>query len=578
MSAAAALRGLLRRRALLLRPALGLLDASGCRRGSEADRLLHWQRRSSHCEELRKAASGQGHRAAGSIVSSSLQEWRDRWWRREHDIGVSTLSGSCHGAPNRRAAAIEASSSPVEAVVHEAGNADNRQSHTLTDPRKSIERNFLDSLCLLRSAASSPSQHTRAPITMVHGLRGAGIVPMARAYSTVVKGSTADTRHSERHPHRMVAKDHSQRAVVVALWCNFLVFCLKAGVWLATQSSVMAAEAVHSLADVANQSLLWYGLVSSNRAPDLEHPYGYSKERFIWALVSATGIFCLGSGVTIMHGLHSLWNPEPVMNMYMAALVLGGSVLMEGASLQMAFRAVQAGAKAEGMTFRDYLWRSGDPAAVAVMMEDGAAVTGCVIAAASLLAVELTGNPVWDGVGSIAIGGLLGAVAAFLIQRNRRALLGQSMEPSDIRKIIALLRKDPVVDNVWDCKSEVMGPGTYRFKAEIDFNGIIIVQRHLRRVGKDVLYNQVRSAVSKSGDEELDQVMAHYGEEVVTALGSEVDRLEKEIKGLVPEVLHVDIETSNPRAPPPYERVYVVMASCMDATFCNLPPYGMSGY
>eukprot|EP00850_Spirogloea_muscicola_P014197 SM000100S09424 [mRNA] locus=s100:235772:239124:- [translate_table: standard] len=413
------------------------------------------------------------------------------------------------------------------------------------------------------------------------------------AYSTVVKGSTADTRHSERHPHRMVAKDHSQRAVVVALWCNFLVFCLKAGVWLATQSSVMAAEAVHSLADVANQSLLWYGLVSSNRAPDLEHPkccpacllkqiscnrYGYSKERFIWALVSATGIFCLGSGVTIMHGLHSLWNPEPVMNMYMAALVLGGSVLMEGASLQMAFRAVQAGAKAEGMTFRDYLWRSGDPAAVAVMMEDGAAVTGCVIAAASLLAVELTGNPVWDGVGSIAIGGLLGAVAAFLIQRNRRALLGQSMEPSDIRKIIALLRKDPVVDNVWDCKSEVMGPGTYRFKAEIDFNGIIIVQRHLRRVGKDVLYNQVRSAVLKSGDEELDQVMAHYGEEVVTALGSEVDRLEKEIKGLVPEVLHVDIETSNPRAPPPYERVYVDTASCMDASFCNLPPYGISSY
>eukprot|EP00850_Spirogloea_muscicola_P005268 SM000024S07730 [mRNA] locus=s24:21413:24939:- [translate_table: standard] len=556
MSAAAAFRGLLRRRALLSPPALGLPDASGRRRSSEADRLLHWQRRSSPCEELRKAASGQGHRAAGPIVSSSLQDWRDRW-RHEHRIGVSTLSGSCHGAPDWRAAAMEAPSSSVEAVVHEAGNAHKRQSHTLTDPLKLDESLFLGSLYLPRSAASSPSQYTRAPITMVHGLRGAVITPMARAYSTVVKGSTADTRHSERHPHRMVAKDHSQRAVVVALWCNFLVFSLKAGVWLATQSSVMAAEAVHSLADVANQSLLWYGLVSSNRAPDLEHPYGYSKERFIWALVSATGIFCLGSGVTIMHGLHSLWNPEPVMNMYMAALVLGGSVLMEGASLHMAFRAVQAGAKAEGMTFRDYLWRSGDPAAVAVMMEDGAAVTGCVIAAASLLAVELTGNPVWDGVGSIAIGGLLGAVAAFLIQRNRRALLGQSMEPSDIRKIIALLRKDPVVDNVWDCKSEVMGPGTYRFKAEIDFNGIIIVQRHLRRVGKDVLYNQVRSAVLKSGDEELDQVMAHYGEEVVTALGSEVDRLEKEIKGLVPEVLHVDIETSNPRAPPPHERVYV---------------------
>ncbi|KAI7737961.1 hypothetical protein M8C21_004923, partial [Ambrosia artemisiifolia] len=302
--------------------------------------------------------------------------------------------------------------------------------------------------------------------------------------------------------------DHSQRAVSTALWCNFLVFSLKFGVWIATSSHVMLAEVVHSVADFANQALLLYGLNSSKRAPDALHPYGYSKERFVWSLISAVGIFCLGSGATIVHGIQNLWTSQPPENITYAALVIGGSFIIEGASLAVAVHAVRKGAAAEGMTLRDYVWRGHDPTSVAVMTEDGAAVTGLAIAAASLVAVKMTGNPIYDPIGSIIVGNLLGVVAIFLIQRNRHALIGRAIDDNDMKRVLEFLKNDPVVDSVYDCKSEVIGPGFFRFKAEI-------------------------------------------GEEVVTALGSEVDRLEKEIQEIVPGIRHVDIEAHNPIIPPP---------------------------
>lgn len=347
-------------------------------------------------------------------------------------------------------------------------------------------------------------------------------------------------------------QDHSQRAVVMALCCNFLVFCLKCGVWVMTTSHVMLAEAVHSLADLANQALLAYGLVSSRRAPDALHPYGYSKERFVWSLISAVGIFCLGSGATIVDGFSTLWRAELPDNIYMAAMVLACSMLIEGASLLVAISAVRKGASAEGMTVRDYCWRGHDPTAVAVMMEDGAAVTGLMIAGISLVAVSMTGNPIYDPIGSILVGNLLGIVAIFLIQRNRHALLGRAMDNQDMKRVLDFLSSDPVVDAVYDCKSEVIGPRSYRFKAEIDFNGVVIVQNYLKRIGRETWTNEFRDAVNDPDSGALDRAMSNYGEEVVSALGSEVDRLEREIQRLVPGIRHVDIETHNPNGPSPF--------------------------
>lgn len=344
---------------------------------------------------------------------------------------------------------------------------------------------------------------------------------------------------------------HSQRAVTTALWCNFLVFSLKFGVWFATSSHVMLAEVVHSVADFANQALLAYGLSSSRRAPDALHPYGYSKERFVWSLISAVGIFCLGSGATIVNGIQNLWTSQPPANIHYAALVIGGSLIIEGASLFVAIQAVKKGAASEGMKLRDYVWRGHDPTSVAVMTEDGAAVTGLIIAGASLVAVNTTGNAIYDPIGSIIVGNLLGMVAIFLIQRNRHALIGRAMDENDMQKVLQFLKNDPVVDALYDCKSEVIGPGFFRFKAEIDFNGVTVVQNYINRTGREEWAREFRQAAKDGDDSALLRMMSNYGEEVVTALGSEVDRLEKEIQELVPGIRHVDIEAHNPTGPSP---------------------------
>ncbi|KAF8688274.1 hypothetical protein HU200_042327 [Digitaria exilis] len=344
--------------------------------------------------------------------------------------------------------------------------------------------------------------------------------------------------------------EHSHRAVNTALWCNFLVFSLKFGVWVSTSSHVMLAELVHSVADFANQALLAYGLSSSRRAPDALHPYGYSKERFVWSLISAVGIFCLGSGATIVHGVQNLWSSQPPENIHWAALVIGGSFLIEGASLLVAIKAVRKGAEAEGMGIWDFIWRGHDPTSVAVMTEDGAAVTGLAIAAASLVAVQTTENAIYDPIGSIIVGNLLGMVAIFLIQRNRHALIGRAIDDHDMQRVLEFLKSDPVVDALYDCKSEVIGPGFFRFKAEIDFNGVVLVQNYLERTGRGTWAKQFREAAMSKDDTELLRVMANYGEDVVEALGYEVDRLESEIQKLVPGIKHVDIEAHNPEGLP----------------------------
>ncbi|KAF3773073.1 Metal tolerance protein C4 [Nymphaea thermarum] len=264
----------------------------------------------------------------------------------------------------------------------------------------------------------------------------------------------------------------SQQAVTTALWCNFLVFSLKFGVWLATSSHVMLAEVIHSVADFANQVLLAYGLNSSRRAPDALHPYGYSKERFVWSLISAVGIFCLGSGATIIHGIQNLWISQPPANVYYAALVIGGSFLIEGASLVVAIKAVRKGAAAEGLKIWDYIWRGHDPTSVAVMTEDSAAVTGLLIAAASLVAVNKTGNAIYDPIGSIVVGNLLGMVCTCLflnsISKFQCQLLltksGPEMGPSSNDGAVGFLTNTPLCIRAqgygfsWNPKSSLTPP------------------------------------------------------------------------------------------------------------------------
>ena len=201
------------------------------------------------------------------------------------------------------------------------------------------------------------------------------------------------------------------------------------------------------------------------------------------------------------------------------------------------------------------------------MLEDGAAVAGLAIAGLATAATAATGNVVWDATGSLAVGALLGATAVFLIQQNRSLLIGRAMNQNDTQRVLNLLSKDPAVSRVFDAKSEEIGPGVYRFKAEIEFNGDVVVQRARERSnlsGAQSPAARVRAALLKSSttstsstpplvrdlnlneeeafDRNLTSALDDYGKELVGALGSEIDRIEASIRAFMPSIRHIDLE------------------------------------
>jgi len=328
----------------------------------------------------------------------------------------------------------------------------------------------------------------------------------------------------------------STKAVYAAIGGNTLVMIAKFGAFSMTGSGAMLSEGIHSFADVCNQLLLALGIKSSERDADEDHPYGYAREQFIWAMISAVGIFFLGCGVTVYHGIHSLLHPEPLEQMGIAAIVLVFSFIVEGGTLAVAASAVSQQAKDSGMSFGRYVVEGPDPMSVAVLLEDGAAVLGVSMAGAAVALIHFTGNPIWDGVASIAIGLLLGFIAIFLVYKNRAALLAPSISGDDRQKVLDVLRDDPVVETVKDVKATVIGADSVRFKAEIEFDGRQLAHRYLE--GRDLSADLAK--VTTEAD--LKRYLEGFGDSLVDALGDEVDRLERRIQDAVPRARHVDLE------------------------------------
>lgn len=349
----------------------------------------------------------------------------------------------------------------------------------------------------------------------------------------------ADKRVYGGHIERVNFLKGSARVVTYAIISNFTVMVFKFGAYLYTGSASMLSEAVHSLADFANQCLLAFGILQSIKAPSIDHPYGWSRARYVYSLISGVGIFFLGSGVSVYHGISVLFTPPVLASLPLALLVLFGSLLAEGATFVIAVNQVAKSARETGVSFTDYLVRGRDPSAVAVLVEDGAAVAGLLIAASCLGLTSYTGNAVYDALGSIAIGGLLGTVAMFLIRRNADFLVGRSIPEERLKQIIDVLEQDIMVRSIHDVKATEMGADTVRFKAEINFDGREITRRHLSRKDLPKLLKEVHDVQSP---EELERFMLDHGEQIIDTLGQEVDRIERNIKKQSPEVRHVDLE------------------------------------
>jgi solute carrier family 30 (zinc transporter), member 9 len=349
----------------------------------------------------------------------------------------------------------------------------------------------------------------------------------------------------------MPASDSESFAVNIAIMANILIFAAKSCVATSSGSSALLAEAVHSLADIGNQLLLRLGIARSRKPATPEYPYGFVKDKFVFSLISAVGVFCIGAGASIISGIYAIGDVDHDVDQFgLNFIVLAISFVVEGFSCAIAVNAVAEGARKSGLSFTEYLDSASDPAAVAVMAEDGAAVVGVMIAAASTLLVKWTDWQAWDGVGSIMVGALLAFVALFLIQRNRAVLIGRSMKEEHLALVLEYLNSDPVVNNVYDARSEELGPGIYRFSAELDFNGKMIADKHLNTINARTLARKFYKTQNSRNSEDIaafSDVLSGYGAMLVRAVGSEVDRIEADIQELVPGVIYVDLEADRGR-------------------------------
>ncbi|WP_305096042.1 cation diffusion facilitator family transporter [Croceibacterium aestuarii] len=217
-------------------------------------------------------------------------------------------------------------------------------------------------------------------------------------------------------------------AIYAALGGNVAVAITKFVAAFIAGSSSMLTEGIHSLVDSGNEVLLLYGEHRAERPPDELHPLGYGREVYFWSFVVALLIFTAGAGVSVYEGILHILHPEMLEKPLINFAVLGASIIFEAASMYFGlkeFRKSQRKNEGAWRTFRT----SKDPTIFVVLLENLAALIGLVIAAAFIGLTVLTGNPVYDGIGSVLIGLLLGAVAIILAIECKHLLIGERASP-----------------------------------------------------------------------------------------------------------------------------------------------------
>lgn len=268
-----------------------------------------------------------------------------------------------------------------------------------------------------------------------------------------------------------MAASGSTKVVIAALGANAMIALAKfvAAAW--TGSAAMLSEAIHSLADTANQGLLLLGIKRAARPPDQAHPFGHGRELYFWAFVVAVLLFSLGAGVAIYEGVSKLRNPHPISHAYINYIVLGIAIVFEGMSTVYAAREFNARRQGQGVVTA--LRASKDPALYTVLLEDVAALAGLVVALAGIAAADILGWTSADAIASIIIGLILGFVAAFMSIETKSLIVGEAALPETvdgIRRIIGgEMRASGPVMGLNELRTMQLGPQEILVAASIDF-------------------------------------------------------------------------------------------------------------
>lgn len=260
----------------------------------------------------------------------------------------------------------------------------------------------------------------------------------------------------------------SRRAIIAAFAANIGIAAAKFLGFAFTGSASMLAEAVHSVADTGNQGLLLFGSKRAVREATPEHPFGFGRERYFWSFVVALVLFTLGGAFALVEGVDKLRHPHAAESLWWAVIVLAVAIGLESFSFKTAVRAANV---ERGRTpWLRFLQMAKSPELPVLLLEDSGALVGLTCALVGVIMSKVTGNARWDAVGSLAIGLLLCAIAAFLAIEMKGLLIGESATSQMEELIVAAIRTAPRVRRIIHLRTEHLGPDEVLLAAKVEFD------------------------------------------------------------------------------------------------------------
>ncbi|MFC1688115.1 cation diffusion facilitator family transporter [Pseudomonadota bacterium] len=254
----------------------------------------------------------------------------------------------------------------------------------------------------------------------------------------------------------MSGQADSLKSILFALFANSAIAVAKGFAAILTGSGAMLAEAIHSVADAGNQLLLILGLRQTRKDPTEDHPLGFGKSIYFWSFLVAVILFSVGGMFSVYEGTHKLLHPEPISHVWVAVGVLVFAIVAESISLWGCMREVNK--ERHGRSILQWFRNSRSSALIVVFGEDVAALLGLVLALVAILATYMTGNPLWDALGTISIGVLLIVIAFFVAVEVKDLLIGQSVDPAKLAEMKSFLNGRPEIVNMFSLLTMQFGP------------------------------------------------------------------------------------------------------------------------
>ncbi|BDV31697.1 cation diffusion facilitator family transporter [Microbacterium terricola] len=282
------------------------------------------------------------------------------------------------------------------------------------------------------------------------------------------------------------------KAIIAALLANLGIALAKFIAWFVSGSASMLAEAIHSIADSCNQLLLLAGGRKAKRAADADHPFGYGRERYVYAFIVSIILFSVGGLFSLREGYEKLTHPHELENVWVPISVLLISIVLESFSLRTAIRESNH-VRGKDQSWVSFVRHSKAPELPVVLLEDIAALTGLVFALFGVGLTAITGNAVFDAIGTLLIGALLIVVAIVLGVETKSLLVGEGANIGDHAAIVAAIESGPEVEKLIHIKTLYLGPDELLVAAKLGFAS----DRALGEVAADInaIETRVREAV-----------------------------------------------------------------------------------